>query len=354
MNYTLSVEPKQAILGARIEATLRCHCPAYTRSALTLEHKSLTLELRRLGAAGGPAYALPNRKIAKHAAGMDRIGTSGGVETLSTGEERFCALELTRHFASQLLNPGEYEVSFTLSDGQRTFRSAAARLVVQPRRESVPLLLDWLMCDDLSARTRAAQLLQRMTGAGFEYDPAAPPESRQAAAAAWRASWDAAGSQQRWDAAADGASVAGRDLHPPVSGDALGGVVFDRAEWSAADRTKFLEVLHAWRTEPQFERLRAARRAGDLLLRYPADSAKLAPDTDMQAELTAALGTLSRLADSGADAPPDALVILSTVAAAPDANLCGPLRELAETLAGQDSWQPVRTYASGLLNWLTP
>lgn len=343
--YSLALRPEQALLGEPVHAVLSCRASGDSPETVTFEHASLTLRMVRSGSAAEPYLAFPNRHTVVKGDMIKRVAAGGGVEDLHAGEERTRSFELLRLFPIPVLDLGEFELSYTVYDGQREWRAKPATLRVVSRPAAVPLLLALLEDDDLAIRARAAGLLHRMTASGFDYDAGATPEARRQVAARWRVWWETVGSHLPWDYTAAGAR-AGVLKEPPEGfkrGSRLGGVVYEREPLPGPARSALLESLGQWMKAPASAALAPLRSIA------PGDKALFGPDAEVERALAAALDRLAQAPDHAA-----AALLLEIVGRIPGPGLAAPLARWADAIPRSDEWTAVRTVTGGLLDWLDP
>jgi hypothetical protein len=331
--YSLALRPEQAVLGETVHAVLRCEASGDVPEVITFEHASLTLTLVRSGSGAEPSGAFPNRRVVVRGDLVKRVAPSGGVEHLKAGDQRTREFTLLMLFPVQVLDLGEFDVGYTLYDGQRELGPKPAKLRIASRPASVPLLLALLDAGDFGTRARAAGLLHRMTGRGFDYDPEARPGTRKQAASRWRAWWKSVGSRIAWNYNAPGAA-AGPVKEPPAGfqrGSRLGGVAYELQPLPSAVRS----ALKHW--DPAI--LRSS---------VPPDGTIFESDAEIEQALAAGLDRLPSLSAG------DAAVLLETAARVPSQGLVAPLVRCERAIPRTDDWSVVRILAAGLLDWLDP
>lgn len=223
--YSLRVEPAEALLGEPVTLLLACAAEGDAPASYTFEHGSLTVELARVGAAGEPAYAFPNRRVLHEGGLLIRESPLGGVEDLAAGETRTRALGGAALFPLQLLAPGEFAWRYALGPGG--VAQAGARAVVVSGPGAVVALLDRLEVESVGAvRARIAELLRRMTAQGADYDAEADAAARAEGIARWRAFWAETGQHLPWDPSTEGARAGVLTATMAPRAYALGGVVY--------------------------------------------------------------------------------------------------------------------------------
>jgi hypothetical protein len=123
-----TVAPARAQIGQRIVLTVACRAAGTAAQGVSLDDKSLTIEFARRGDTGEPRYSFPNRKTMETDGMLIREGESSPVLKLKAGEKCERTFELNSMFPQELLRQGDFQIGFTLWDGQRQIRSKQAVL----------------------------------------------------------------------------------------------------------------------------------------------------------------------------------------------------------------------------------
>jgi hypothetical protein len=273
------------------------------------------------------------------------------VEDLEAGESREVRYEL-RPLFPQLLGVGEFDFTYRLEEAPHAQPQAAARFTVESGPESVEFLLELLDSGERATRARAASLLHRMTGRGFDYDVSGSDQQRSRSVGQWRQWWREYGRKLRWDPRAQGASGQGWESMTPDSGRQLGGVIFPAVPFAAKQRRGLLASLAAWMERPAKESLQGDSAVADRLIDYPQEPAVFEKDNEIAACFCRVLTLLSQHAEN-VDGW-GAVEILNTVARFPHRPLVSQLAALAAELETLESRPDALTVCSGLLNWLDP
>lgn len=183
--YTIHMPSNPVPLGAPGLAELRVS-PA--GAVPTLSHPGLVIELRTLGSAAQPALAFPNQRTIIAGQRTIRIQTDSdkpGPPTLT--------VRLLDLFPEKLLRTGHYSLSFRIEGTNPLVTAPPVSFAVTEPRESVKLLFALLDSPQPSLRIAAAANLQRLTGQGFDWDPARPETTET-----WKRWWLNPGRQMPW------------------------------------------------------------------------------------------------------------------------------------------------------------
>jgi len=131
LEYSATVMPARATAGQKVILTVACQATHGSAQGVSLDHKSLTVELARSGDTGEPRYAFPNRKTIQDGDLQIREGESAPPLKLRAGERRERSFDLNVLFPLKLLGAGDFRVGFSLWDGQRWIRSNQVVLHLQ-------------------------------------------------------------------------------------------------------------------------------------------------------------------------------------------------------------------------------
>jgi hypothetical protein len=226
VTYAIMVEPSTAILGRPITLTLSLTASADATDVLTFEHKSLTIELQRVGSTMEPTWALPNRWVIEEDGLLIRGGTPGGLEDLATGDTRTAEYRLDELYPLAVLEPNDFMVGISLATYDRVERVEPVALHIVSGPAAVDVLFGVLRTDDAARRAVATQLLQRMTAHGEDFDPFAPADVSEDALARWQRWWNESGRALPWNFESDEATTGIVPAPAPATGASgkLGGV----------------------------------------------------------------------------------------------------------------------------------
>lgn len=231
MKYAISATPSPALLGASVQLTLSALADVDTADALTFEHKSLTIELHRVGDATEPWVSLPNRRVIEADGMLFREGSAGGIEDMSAGASVTRDFVLEQLFPLEVLAPGAFVLTYSLATQTREERPHPFALDILSGPASVEALFAVLDSADAARRSVAATLLRQMTDHGDSYDAFASGDERASQLTPWREWWTATGTKLPWNFESVGATHGKKPaLPPPVDlSKTLGGVAFDAA-----------------------------------------------------------------------------------------------------------------------------
>jgi hypothetical protein len=316
-------------------ATLHAAAEIDSPGALTFEHGSLTIQLSRPDSNREPRVAFPNRRVILAPGIMIRESSSGGVEDLPAGEKRTREFEVEKLFPLEILEPGEFLIAFSLTDGQHEVHPEPTGLKVVSRPADLASLFHVLDDEESAARrAKAAELLQRMTFQGLEYDANADVAERKRVRDRWETWWTSTGSSLPWRSEAAGASV-GKMVPPPSKSAASGrlGGVFYRSQPPGEDALKQLtDSLTKWSASGQIADLKAKERVADQAITYPGPEQLFASVPELQQAILAALDRLTERVQGGEDQTMAALILLRTVVAAPSPSFAVALTRLSMLL----------------------
>ncbi len=166
VQYSVDVHPRTAVLGTQVTAVLRCTAKGDTSGVLTFQHKSLVLELNSEHLSE-PSLAFPNRFAVEDQGMLIRMSLDGGLEDLQNGEERTRTFDLLALFPDDVLDVGKILFTYRLEDGDPLVRPEPAALKLESGPEAVPLLIECLDSPSSGIRSRAAELLRRVTAQDF-------------------------------------------------------------------------------------------------------------------------------------------------------------------------------------------
>jgi hypothetical protein len=227
VEYTIDVQPRQAVLGEPVLALLSCRAAAPATGALMFGHRSLVVEVNRQGLIE-PRLAFPNRQSVERGGQLIRTYAPGGVEDLQPGEERTRSFDLLAPFPDVVLAPGTFTVTYRLEEADPIVRPAPIEVEVRSGPAAVPRLIGLLSADSAATRFRAAELLTAMAADELGYRADDEEAARGEAIQRWWAWWHDAGSQLPWSFESEGATF-GRPPGPaPDSGlgARLGGIAY--------------------------------------------------------------------------------------------------------------------------------
>ncbi len=183
--YTIHMPATAVPLGSPGLAELRVS-PAATVPGLS--HPGLVIELRTVGSTAEPALAFPNQRTIVAGERTIRIQT----DAARPGPPNL-TLRLLDLFPEKLMRPGRYALSFRIEGTNPMITVPPVSFAVTVPRESVALLFALLDAPQPSLRTAAAENLQRLTGQGFDWDPARP-----ATTDTWKRWWEKPGRHMPW------------------------------------------------------------------------------------------------------------------------------------------------------------
>ena len=229
MKYAISATPSPALLGASVQLTLSALADVDTADALTFEHKSLTIELQRVGNATEPWVSLPNRRVIEADGMLFREESVGGTEDMSAGASVTREFVLEQLFPLEVLAPGAFALTYSLATQTREVRPQPFALDIHSGPASVEALFAVLDTADAARRSVAATLLRQMTRQGDSYDAFASVDERTSQLLPWRAWWTANGTPLPWSFESEGATHGEKPAPPLLSGLSakLGGIAFD-------------------------------------------------------------------------------------------------------------------------------
>lgn len=183
--YTITLPSTAVPLGSPGLAELRV---APAGAVPGLKHPGLVIELRSIGSAAEPATAFPNQRTIVAGGRTMRMQTNPGAPGPPVLTVRLLDL-----FPESLMRPGRYALSFRIEGVTPEITAPPVTFAVTAPRGSVAILFALLDSPRMTLRMAAAANLQRLTGQGFDWDPARPETAED-----WKRWWEQHGRRMGW------------------------------------------------------------------------------------------------------------------------------------------------------------
>ena len=331
LEYTIAVSPGVALLGQSVVLTVACRAVGGAATGPSLNDKSLTVELSRVGDRREPSHAFPNRTSIAD----DRSVLRGGereLVTLRAGDRRTRAFELGTLFPLELLRVGDFLVGVSVWNGERSVSARPVTVRIRSAPASVSMLLKKLGDRDGAVRERAALLLHRAIGQGLDFDPVGDTASRMHSAAAWSSWWTTYGSKLPWQRTNDGT------------------IRYREVRVETVQRERIVGALAQWRRSGTTADLRGTRWVADADVTYPPSNTVLA-DSAIEAALAQALAALESKSGTDSLRSTDVLLLVRTVSRTRVTPFAASMARLEKRLGSGPEWTPARLAITALRDW---